>query len=90
VPDAVVILTGGTTRREVTTDDQGRFRLEALNAGRYELTVIAVGLRALQEVVLQGDTTVDVRLVAVPSFTDAVVVTASRDRESLITAPASL
>lgn len=46
VAGAKVVLTGDNQRREVTSDNQGNYRIEGLSAGRYKITASKPGYRS--------------------------------------------
>src|SRR5687768_2515909 len=88
--DTVLTLVGPASTSEARTDAQGRFRFAAVAPGRYRLTVVATDLQSSRDVVVQSGTPLEISLKLMPAFTDTSIVTASRDLESLLNAPASV
>lgn len=92
VAGASITLTG-TAGAPVTatSDDQGRFRIAPVAAGRYQLTVKGTGFREwTQDVTPKGADVYEVSVVLQLPFTETVIVTASRGEQTLLTAPAAV
>jgi hypothetical protein len=78
VAGALVEVRSETFRAATRSDEEGAFRLGAVPAGRYRLSVLRIGFAELvRDLVLAGrDTTVELSLTAVARGLDAVRVTA--------------
>ena len=94
LPGANVVLRGeGIDRRGDGSNAQGRYRLEAVPAGSYELTVSAVGYEEATRTVTvdPGETTrQDVALAPAPLGLGEVVVSAMRETEQIRSVPTSI
>ena len=90
VAGVTVILAGETETRETRTDSQGRYAFGPLAPGRYRLTAATAGLQATHDVAITSADNVQVPLTLKLTFTDTAIVTASRDRESLLDAAAAV
>ena len=96
IPGANVVLVGDLLpdgKIGTATDEDGRFRLEGLPAGEYQLSVTHIGYRALlREGVGIGDGEQELRLTLETGiiFLDQNVVSASRRQEKVLEAPASV
>jgi hypothetical protein len=93
LPGAVVTVIGtaSASRRETTTDDQGRFQFVDLPPARYSVTAFIAGftiLKAAEVVVVAGETTRVVLEMRVNSVTETVTVNA--DRRTSSTTPSIL
>ncbi len=85
------LLAGGTIG--TATDEDGRFRLEGLPAGKYQLSVTHIGYRLLtrEEVaIVAGEQELTLTLETGIIFLDQNVVSASRRQEKVLEAPASV
>jgi iron complex outermembrane receptor protein len=89
----VNVLLQGTIRGTVTNND-GRFRLENIPAGKYSLSFSLVGYRrqSLSDVVVTDDkeTVVEVSMWSMPIQAEQVIVTANRREQSLEDVPVSV
>ncbi len=75
------------------TDEDGRFRLEGLPAGEYQLSVTHIGYRALMREgvgIVAGEQELTLTLETGIIFLDQNVVSASRRQEKVLEAPASV
>ncbi len=75
------------------TDEDGRFRLERLPAGEYQLSVTHIGYRALMREgvgIVAGEQELTLTLETGIIFLDQNVVSASRRQEKVLEAPASV
>ncbi len=96
VPGANVVLVsdllaGGKTG--TATDEEGRFRLEGLLVGEYQLSVTHIGYRALMREgvgIVAGEQELTLALETGIIFLDQNVVSASRRQEKVLEAPASV
>ena len=96
IPGANVVLVsdllpGGKTG--AATDEDGRFRLEGLPAGEYQLDVTHIGYRPLTREgvgIVAGEQELTLTLETGIIFLDQSVVSASRRQEKVLEAPASV
>lgn len=85
------LLAGGKTG--TATDEDGRFRLEELPVGEYQLSVTHIGYRALTREgvgIVSGEQELTLTLETGIIFLDQNVVSASRRQEKVLEAPASV
>jgi iron complex outermembrane receptor protein len=91
IAGATVSLTGGARARTATTDADGRFRIEGIPPGSYDLRVTGDRVReSKRTVTLTPDDVVEVNVELQPAFADRVVVTASRGPQTLLSSPSSV
>lgn len=96
IPGANVVLVGDLLsdgKIGTATDEDGRFRLEGLPTGEYQLNVTHIGYRSLmrEEVgIVAGEQELMLTLETGIIFLDQNVVSASRRQEKVLEAPASV
>lgn len=97
IPGANVIVAGEALaegKTGTTTDDKGAFRIEGLPVGNYQLSVTHIGYRALVRdgvgIVAGGELELELALASEVIFLEQNVVTASRRKEKILDAPASV
>lgn len=92
VAGARAVLTLGGSRRVSATDAEGRFAFRAPGTGEGRLSIFAAGFPPVVLTVGVGDTDVEIPAVVLarPSFSDEVVVTAAGVEQRLAETPASL
>ena len=96
IPGANIVLAGDLLpagKVGTATDEDGRFRLEGLPAGVYQLSVTHIGYRSLTREgvgIVGGEQRLRLRLETGIIFLDQNVVSASRRREKVLEAPASV
>ena len=96
IPGANIVLAGDLLpagKVGTATDEDGRFRLEGLPAGVYQLSVTHIGYRSLTidwVDIVGGEQRQRLRLETGIIFLDQNVVSASRRREKVLEAPASV
>ena len=96
IPGANVVLVGDLLpggKIGTATDEDGRFRLEGLPAGEYQLSVTHIGYRALMREgvgIVAGEQELMLTLETGIIFLDQNVVSASRRQEKVLEAPASV
>jgi outer membrane cobalamin receptor len=80
VRGAEVLAAGTLTSRTGTTDERGRYRIERLDAGHYEVRVLIQGFQSdVQTIALDADDAKDVPLkLRLSGISEAVVVTAAQ------------
>ena len=77
--------------QSATTGPTGTYRFEGLAPARYRVGATLVGFGTLtREAVLDARTPVSIDFVLRPSYTEAVVVSAGRNEQTLLTAPATV
>ncbi|MCH6570128.1 MAG: transglutaminase domain-containing protein, partial [Acidobacteria bacterium] len=77
--------------QSATTGPTGTYRFEGLAPARYRIGATLVGFGTLtREAVLDARTPVSIDFVLRPSYTEAVVVSAGRNEQTLLTAPATV
>jgi len=96
IPGANVVLVGDLLpggKIGTATDEDGRFRLEGLSAGEYQLNVTHIGYRSLMREgvgIVAGEQELMLTLETGIIFLDQNVVSASRRQEKVLEAPASV
>lgn len=96
IPGANVVLVGDlltSGKVGTATDEEGRFRLERLPVGEYQLSVTHIGYRPLMIEwvgIVAGEQELPLRLETGLIFLDQNVVSASRRQEKALEAPASV
>ena len=96
IPGANVVLVGDLLpggKVGTATDEDGRFRLEGLPAGEYQLSVTHIGYRPLTREgvgIVGGEQELMLTLETGIIFLDQNVVSASRRQEKILEAPASV
>ena len=96
IPGANVVLVGDLLpggKTGAATDEDGRFRLEGLPAGEYQLDVTHIGYRPLMREgvgIVAGEQELTLTLETGIIFLDQNVVSASRRQEKVLEAPASV
>ena len=96
IPGANVVLVGDLLpggKIGTATDEDGRFHLEGLPAGEYQLNVTHIGYRALTREgvgIVAGEQELTLTLETGIIFLDQNVVSASRRQEKVLEAPASV
>ena len=96
IPGANVVLVGDLLpggKIGTATDEDGRFRLEGLPAGEYQLNVTHIGYRSLMREgvgIVSGEQELMLTLETGIIFLDQNVVSASRRQEKVLEAPASV
>ena len=96
IPGANVVLVGDLLPGDkigTATDEDGRFRLEGLPAGEYQLSVTHIGYRPLTREgvgIVGGEQELMLTLETGIIFLDQNVVSASRRQEKILEAPASV
>lgn len=91
IQGAEVTLTNSSATKRSVTDVEGRFSIDAVVPGRYELKVRGEMLRESAQVVdVPPGAGLDLTLDGQRIHTETVIVTASRGEESLVRAPAAV
>lgn len=86
-----VVLSGPAGVATVTSMQDGAYQFQALEAGPYQLSALKTGFREwIRGVTLESGESLAIDLDMRPGYAETLIVTASRNRESLITAPASV
>ncbi len=96
IPGANIVLVGDllpSGKTGTATDEEGRFRLEGLPTGEYQLSVTHIGYRSLTREgvgIVAGEQELMLTLETGIIFLDQNVVSASRRQEKILNAPASV
>ena len=96
IPGANIVLSGDPLpggKIGTATDEDGRFRLEGLPVGEYQLSVTHIGYRSLMREgvgIVSGEQELTLTLETGIIFLDQNVVSASRRQEKVLEAPASV
>ncbi len=85
---------GSTAAMEAMTDSEGKYEISDLSSGTYDLIITFIGFKSevLKKIVIVDGANNEINISLIPSAInlDAVSVTASRRKEKLLDAPASV